>query len=210
MKIRMLFVFLLLPLTFCKFNKEQKIKIQELNYPAELKIERRADWGWQAPQKASAQHTIKHITIHHGGEYFAPDKDVVAYLRHLQQWSRTEKNWMDIPYHFMIDLQGNIYETRPINYPGDTNTKYNPAGHALICVMGNYEEQVLSAQQLNALINLCAFLADYFHVPAKEIKGHKDYAETLCPGKDLYRYLQDSTIVRRVSKLLQKKEEREP
>jgi len=35
------------------------------------------------------------------------------------------------------------------------------------------------------------YLAAKFHVPVSSIRGHRDYAKTLCPGKNLYRYLQD-------------------
>ena len=34
------------------------------------------------------------------------------------------------------------------------------------------------------------------------IKGHKDYAETACPGKDFYKYLENGTIVKTVSENL--------
>ncbi|NOX66886.1 MAG: N-acetylmuramoyl-L-alanine amidase, partial [Chlorobi bacterium] len=106
---------------------------------------------------------------------------------------------------FMIDLDGNIYEARPINYPGDTNTEYDPTGHALIEVMGNYEVQTLSKKQLDSLINLIAFLAKEFNVPVSEIKTHRDYSKmTVCPGKNIYKYFQDSTIVKAVEKRLKK------
>ena len=113
-----------------------------------------------------------------------------------------EKNWIDIPYHFMIDMDGKIYETRPINYPGATNTEYDPTGHALICVMGNYENQIISEDQLAAVVNLSAFLAKLYNFTPDNIKGHKDYTETLCPGKDLYRYLEDGTIRAKVTEKL--------
>jgi hypothetical protein len=103
----------------------------------------------------------------------------------------------------MIDLDGRIYEARPIQYPGDTNTTYDPRGHALICVMGNYENQTLSEDQLASVVDLSAWLAREYDVPPDSIRGHKDYAETLCPGKDFYRYLQDGTIQRMVAVRLQ-------
>ena len=115
-----------------------------------------------------------------------------------------EKNWIDIPYHFMIDPAGKIYETRPINYPGATNTDYDPTGHALICVMGNYENQIISEAQLAAVVDLSAFLAKLYNVSPDDIKGHKDYTETLCPGQDLYRYLEDGTINTEVAEKLRR------
>lgn len=197
----------LLPVLFLLFiSCESRLKTNKetaaMNYPAEITVKTRADWGWKPGEKKLPEQVIKHITIHHSGEYFAKDKDVAGYLRNLQSWSRSQKNWMDIPYHYIIDLRGVVYEARPLEYPGDTNTNYDPRGHALICVLGNYEVQVINKTQLNTLIKLSAYLARRFKVPVTEIKGHKDYAETLCPGKDLYRYLQDGTIQREVAKIL--------
>ena len=178
------------------------VEAAELDYPAELAVTRRADWGWVPLERGMPEHSIERITIHHGGVDFPDDKDPVAHLKALQSWSRSDKNWIDIPYHFMIDRQGRIYETRPINYPGDTNTEYVPAGHALVEVMGHYEHQVLSEAQLDAMVGIIAFLARKFDVPVDRIAGHKDYADTSCPGKDVYRYLQDGTIPSRVQDIL--------
>ena len=180
-------------------STSQMINISELEYQNDLKVNSRADWGWQPLEKVIPQHSINKITIHHGGEEFAENKDMIQYLRNLQSWSRSEKKWIDIPYHFMIDLKGNIYEARPINYPGDTNTEYDVRGHALICVVGNYEVQKLSDASLKALVNLTAFLKQKYHVESKDIKGHKDYTnQTVCPGKDLYKYLEDGSFIKMV------------
>ncbi len=167
----------------------------------DLEIVTRSDWGWVPLTDSIPTHEIKYITIHHGGEDFPEDKDVIKYLIGLQSWSRSDKNWIDNPYHYMIDLKGNIYEARPIEFPGDTNTDYDVHGHALICVMGNYENQILSETQFEQLARLTAKLADKYEVTATDIKSHKDYTETLCPGKDLYRYLEDGSLLKRVAEL---------
>ncbi|MBE0539455.1 MAG: DUF1343 domain-containing protein [Ignavibacterium sp.] len=177
----------------------QIINISELEYPEDLKVITRAEWGWQPLVNSVPQHIINKITIHHEGEEFAEGKDMIQYLRNLQSWSRSEKKWIDIPYHFMIDLNGNIYEARPINLPGDTNTEYDVRGHALICVVGNYEIQTIKETQLKALAKLIAFLKQKYNVDYKDIKGHKDYSKmTVCPGKNLYKYLADGSLLEMV------------
>ncbi|HSP89186.1 MAG TPA: exo-beta-N-acetylmuramidase NamZ domain-containing protein, partial [Ignavibacteriaceae bacterium] len=100
------------------------------------------------------------------------------------------------------DLKGNIYETRPINYPGDTNTDYDVRGHALICVMGNYEVQKFNKEQMKAVVELTSFLTKRYNVLPNEIKAHKDYASTLCPGEDFYRFIRDNTIQKLVAQKL--------
>ncbi len=186
----------------CSSHPQTNFIIEELEYPANLQVIKRADWGWKTLTDTIKQHRIERITLHHGGVEFTEGKDVQDYIRTMQDWSRSKKKWIDIPYHWMIDLDGKIYETRPINYPGDTNTDYDVRGHALINVIGNYEVQKLKPVQLNAVIQLSAFLAQKYQIDPVDIRGHKDYTETLCPGKDFYRYLQDSTIQNRVKELL--------
>jgi len=180
-------------------SSTQLINISELEYPSDLQIVTRAEWGWQPLLNSLPQHKINKITIHHEGEEFPEGKDMIQYLRNLQNWSRTEKKWIDIPYHFMIDLNGNIYEARPINYPGDTNTEYDVRGHALICVVGNYETITIKESQLKALARLIAFLKIKYNVDYNDIKGHKDYSQqTVCPGKNLYKYIADGSLIEMV------------
>ena len=124
-------------------------------------------------------------------------------MRNIQKWSRIESKWPDIPYHFLIDLQSKIWEGRPIQFKGDTNTEYDPTGHALISVIGNYEEQEISSGQLNAIANLMATLCKTYGIKTEKIKSHKDYvSSTLCPGKNLIIYLQDGSLMENVKTLL--------
>lgn len=202
MKKLFLIVFALVSVQLFAQN-EKEINILELNYPEELGVVKRADWGWLPLEKGKEEAKITQITIHHGGVEVSADKNPIDAIRNMQKWSRAEKNWIDIPYHFMIDLAGKIYEARPINLPGDTNTEYNPTGHALIEVMGNYEVQEFSETQLKSLAALSAFLAKEFSVPISEIKTHKDYSKmTVCPGKNIYKYFEDGTILKQIEEKL--------
>jgi hypothetical protein len=159
-----------------------------------------AEWGGTPPDLAKGRrHTIERITLHHGGTTFGRDKDVRQHLKNLQAWSRRDKDWIDIPYHYLIDLDGGVYEGRPIAFAGDTNTEYDPAGHALIVVLGNYEEVEPNAAQLDAVVETMAMLARRFGVPPERIAAHRDYsAQTVCPGRHLYRFVTDGTLRERV------------
>ena len=147
------------------------------------------DWGGTDSVDSSLEHEISYITIHHGGEIFPDEKNTVTYLQNLQKWSRSDRKWNDIPYHYVIARDGKIYEGRPLNYRGDTNTTYDPTGHALVVLLGNFEEQEVKSEQIKSLKTVTAYLAKQESVPTEKIKTHKDYAETLCPGKKLTGYL---------------------
>ncbi|MDZ7267947.1 MAG: peptidoglycan recognition protein family protein [candidate division KSB1 bacterium] len=174
--------------------------------PAAPEIITMAQWGGLAMTDFFRTHDIRFITLHHGGEEYPPDKDTAEHLRNLQSWSRREKKWIDLPYHFLIDWQGKIYAGRDLRHPGDTNTAYDPTGHALICVLGNFELQTPNGKQLRAMADLMAWLCRSHHLSVAVIKGHKDVAEgTACPGKNLYRYLSDGYFKREVARRLGEK-----
>ena len=164
----------------------------------------REEWKSVSTTDSIEKHQIKRLTIHHGGVYFDPHKDVREYLRNLQEWSRKEKGWIDIPYHFLMDMDGLLYEGRPAYFPGDTNTDYDPHGHLLICIIGNYEEQTLRTVQYENLIMWLDYSCRQYNIPADSIKGHKDYTETLCPGKNIYEYLKSGQLITDVKKVLNK------
>ncbi|MDD4280018.1 hypothetical protein GX645_05705 [Candidatus Sumerlaeota bacterium] len=161
---------------------------------------------WQAKPTSGTivNHFPAAVTIHHGGDKpLAPDADTASLVRNLQTWSQTQKGWCDIPYHFMIDLNGTIYEARPWDIRGDTNTAYDTNKHLLIELIGNYEEQAPSMAQLNAICDLTAWVCDYFNIPPETIAGHKDYTSTLCPGTYVYPYVLSGWIEGQVRKKIQ-------
>jgi hypothetical protein len=143
---------------------------------------------------------ITSITLHHEGSAkpLLPGDDPVQLLRNLQSWSASDRNWWDVPYHYLIDLDGNIYEGRDWHYVGETNTTYDPSGHFLISIIGNYDLQEPTQKQLDAIADLMAWAVEEFDVPVDSIKGHYQYADTGCPGKNLRKYLEDGTFRRMV------------
>ena len=197
-RILMLFIIGLFLLLSCTSRNNDVLKKYDFKFPESLKVISQKDWGGTENQKIMKHHELKKITLHHGGVLFEKEKDPVEYLRNLQSWSRSEKYWIDIPYHFLIDLEGKIYEGRSMQYPGDTNTTYDPSGHLLICLMGNYEIQIVNTYQLDSTIKLITFFCKELNINSELIKGHKDYAETACPGEDFYKYLENGYIVNEV------------
>lgn len=151
-------------------------------------------WGGQ-PMSAAESQKITHLTVHHQGEAWTPGKDVPTYLRNLQKWSRETKHWADIPYHYVIAPDGTVYAARPETQAGDTNTEYDPRGHLLVMLLGNFEEVEPTKEALDSLAELLAFKAKQYGLDAGAIASHKDWsAQTVCPGKNLYRYLQNGWL----------------
>lgn len=160
-----------------------------------------SDVAGDALHRLRVPHEITTITLHHTGspQPLGADEDPVQKLRGLQSWGRAERNWWDVPYHYLIDLEGRIYEGRDHRYMGETNTRYDPRGHLLISVIGNYDLQEPTAAQIRAVTELMTWAAAEFDVPVDRIRGHGDLADTSCPGEHLRRYLVDGTFHRAVS-----------
>ena len=150
-----------------------------------------------ATQRLRIPHDIRQITLHHIGspEPLMPDDDPAEKLQGLQSWGQAERNWWDVPYHFLIDLDGRIYEGRDYRYMGETNTSYDPRGHLLISVIGNYNRQEATPEQIDAITDLMAWATVEFGVSPDAISGHSDWAKTNCPGRHLQKYLDDGTFV---------------
>lgn len=192
MKIFKQLLILLLPLVFinCSSSKD-------------LVIISRSGWSASDP-KPYKQQIPERITIHHEGTKFEKDADAARHIKNVQTWGMgKDRNWVDIPYHFLIDPNGNIYEGRNVFTIGETATEYDPTGHLLITCLGNFEEQEISDEQLEALIRLIAHSCKKYQIDLKTIASHRDYSkQTACPGKNLYKYLENNYIKEEVDKLL--------
>ena len=159
-----------------------------------------ADSAGGAAMRLRVPHEITHVTLHHTGsaEPLRPEEDAREKLRGLQSWGASDRNWWDVPYHYLIDLEGRIYEGRDHRFMGETNTTYDPRGHFLISVIGNYERQPATPAQLETIADLMAWAITRYNVPLDRLGGHYNYAQTSCPGVELRKYLEDGTFRRMV------------
>jgi cell wall-associated NlpC family hydrolase len=155
------------------------------------------DWGsMPQPIPDSRKHTPKFITIHHAGVLWEAKTTPDKFVKNMQAWGQKDKNWPDLPYHFLIAPDGRIFEGRPLEYEPESNTKYELAGNIGVEMMGNFNAQRPSPQQLESCVALVAWLAQELEIDPMNIRGHKDAApgQTDCPGTDFYRYLQDGSF----------------
>ena len=158
------------------------------------KIVSREDWRAREPVGKMILHKPSRITIHHTASRQKEKTSIEQKMRDLQAFSQTASTlstgklkpaWPDVPYHFYIAADGRIAEGRKIDYVGDTNTEYDPTGHILVVLEGNFEIEQPAGKQLQSLRELVSWLAHEWNVRAGDIKGHRDYARTACPGKNL-------------------------
>jgi hypothetical protein len=160
----------------------------------------REEWGALPSGPGMRPHQIDRITLHHTGPpewYGAPSASV--YLRAIQSFHMgPERRWPDIAYHLLIDLDGVVWEGRSLLFAGDTATDYDPTGHALIAVLGDYSIQHPNAPQRDTIVDTVRRLMDAYSLTADALYGHRDYAATVCPGDHIAVLLDD---VRRLAEV---------
>lgn len=121
------------------------------------------------------------IVIHHS----ATDKDKTTLKSidnsHKKRWGAISSLGYYVGYHFVIDGNGEITQTRGFKERGIHTVGMNKS--IGICVIGNFEEQEPNTEQLLSLW----FLLDEIKKISNNVvvKQHKDFSATLCPGKNL-------------------------
>jgi hypothetical protein len=154
----------------------------------------RESWGARAAEDGMQDHTIERLTVHHTAAFLGDNGRAPAMVRGHQRFHIDDRGWPDLAYHYIIDAKGYAYEGRDTTKAGDTATRYDPAGHFLVCCEGNFDDQSVPEAQLGALVDVLAWAAARFGVGADAITGHRDHAATTCPGSSLYSTIEDGTL----------------
>jgi len=131
----------------------------------------------------------RYLVIHHT----ATERGSVESIHesHLKRKDNNGNPWMGIGYHFVIGNghgmdDGAVEPTfrwrEQLHGAHAGDNEYNQHGIG-IALVGNFEETPPSANQLDAVKRLAAFLTSEYHIPADRIVGHDDVKTTACPGQ---------------------------
>lgn len=121
---------------------------------------------------------IDTIIVHHS----ASSENTTAL--EIREW-HLKRGFSDIGYHYVIERNGTIIGGRPLSKIGAHCTGSNM--HSIgICLCGNFVVRIVPQEQLQSLKKLIKALRLVF---SKDLLvcGHRDFANTLCPGDNLYR-----------------------
>ena len=137
---------------------------------------------------------IRYVTIHHDGmkPFYGTTQGAAAARLDAIRRSHRGRGWGDIGYHYAIDRAGNVWEARPLRYQGAHVKNYNP-GNVGIVVLGNFDQQQPSQQQLTALQQHTSSLMRAYDVRVTNLRTHMQWAPTRCPGRHLQRYVESAT-----------------
>ena len=171
-----------------------------------IEVIERAGWGAAEAGPGMVEHAIERLTIHHTGVELGENRLAPARLKAHQEFHQGERGWPDLAYHFAVDPGGNIYEGRSPQFRGDTATSYDPTGHFLVVLEGNFDIEATAGPQIVSLTELLAWAARYYSVGTDTIKSHRDFAETTCPGQNLYALLRSGELVAAVNSILDRED----
>ncbi len=207
-------------------STDEKYGVVELFHGAPKPVEMipRAILG-NLPSGPFPSHRVQGILVMDTGCDYQGETSL-TYLTHLLDRYVSSTGIGDLPFHYFIDLTGRVYAGRSDITPaelheGDPFTlrpdevtkkeiiyarvaaKRNPVknldGFIVICVLGNYDERILTEEQEKQLFQLCAYLSHNKNIPLENIKALSDiYPATNNPGFYLENYLQRSVLVKNI------------
>ena len=149
----------------------------------------REAWARQGanPRRVNLMGGVTRITVHHEGwtpVYFHDQATTAKRLELVRHAHVSQRGWGDIGYHYIIDRAGRVWEARDVRYQGAHVRDHNP--HNLgVMLLGNFEEQQPSDPQFRSLYATLRELMAAYDVPVDQVKTHREWVPTACPGKNL-------------------------
>jgi len=121
------------------------------------------------------------IVVHHSAFAYSQPAEI-------QELHMDRRGFADVAYHFLIDVDGIIYEGREINIRGAHVQGFN-TGSIGIVLLGNFNDEQPGEAQLASLRALVDYLRYTYEI--RYVAGHRDYPNqspdgTECPGDNLY------------------------
>lgn len=129
------------------------------------------DAGLQFRFPAGKRAVTTDVVLHHA----AANGSVEA----IHGYHRDVNGWDGIGYHYYVRKDGSIWRGRPEDTIGAHTIGHNYSSIG-ICFEGNFETDIMSAEQLAAGRELIADIVSRY--PGIEISGHRDKDTTACPG----------------------------
>jgi hypothetical protein len=159
----------------------------------------RARWARGNPDGADLNKMIvpiKWITIHHDGLDSPMTETSERASAARIEWIRCGhrgRGFSDIGYHYVIDRDGRVWEGRSMRWQGAHVARHNEQNIGIL-VMGNFDIQKPSQQQLDGLRAHVRKLLAQYKLSRGRVLTHREWAgaKTACPGKHLQAAVDDA------------------
>jgi hypothetical protein len=153
-----------------------------------IRIYSRADWGARPPRCASGSMIPNRATIHHTVTPINDSMTVPQRLRQIQAFHMFTNGWCDIGYNYLVSRDGRVWRGRGARTIG-AHVENNNTGNVGISFIGTYTSTAPTATQMCNAAKLLRRLHEDFSgisLNRTDVKGHRQYASTACPGTALY------------------------
>ncbi|MGD9693628.1 MAG: peptidoglycan recognition family protein [Phycisphaerales bacterium] len=151
----------------------------------------RTAWAKSSPitSRMDRMLPVRKITIHHTAipaSGLRTKNDVAAQIESIRQAHvhRKGEPFGDIGYHYVVDPMGNVWEGRALSYQGAHVAKQNENNLGIVC-LGNFEMERPNDRQVRALHAFTASQMRRFNVSLRDVRTHREMAQTACPGRNL-------------------------
>lgn len=156
-------------------------------------------WGAKDPVEKLKiiHHRPTHILVHHTAGKNVTDysKEHAFKLARAIQDSHIDRNFGDSGQHFLVTRGGHIAESRHRTLETlATRNSFVHGAHASganafsigIEHEGTYTDELPTEALWASMIDLLAYLCQQYDIPLNNIRGHRDFTMTECPGHKLY------------------------
>ncbi len=198
----------------------QQVDVAPVTVAPGLEVLPRAAWaGADRPPKGEApEEDVRFLLVHHTADRLQHEADEVpAILQGYYDFHTGEaKGWPDVAYNFMIDRYGRVWETHDGSIERRLQgfaTGGNQGFSQLVCLIGDFTNEMPSDEALAALTRTLAWLAERdgvevgdgattsfvsrgsnrhaegVEVTTKTITGHRAMSQTSCPGDAFFGYV---------------------
>lgn len=153
-------------------------------------------------ETVSTKELVTHITKEYGTRNLKDSLYITIHcsagpknqkIENIAAYHVNDRGWPGVGYHSAINYDGDIFLLNDLE-----KVTYHNAGENTIsigiCFIGNYDEYILSDEQIDSLKLLLDALCKT--LPIKGIRGHRDVpgANKTCPGNYAYKQLTDEGI----------------
>lgn len=152
----------------------------------------RSEWAGAQPQATIERQQPSRVEV---AQLAAPvdDPNPVATLRALRYVSQTILNQPDLPYHYVIDGQGNVYEGRGSATERITGVD---SGIVRIAVFANAEAEGVSEAAQARLIDVLSWLSASYRIPITNVQPAADAPQRLKDALNELRPVIASAVIR--------------
>ncbi|MEE8410678.1 MAG: N-acetylmuramoyl-L-alanine amidase, partial [Myxococcota bacterium] len=166
------------------------------------RVRPRSAWGARAAVCSTRDSPKYRMAVHHtaGG---TGDGDFEAKLRQIQAFHLDARGWCDVGYHFLVTVDGVIWEGRQLEHLGAHIRNHN-IGNIGMAFVGCFDPGVdcqtaLPNEPPGIMIEaggeLLGHLAQHFAMAISDtrVKGHRQHSgtNTICPGDNVIDRLDD-------------------